>query len=185
MDRLDDGPVVVVSEDPDQTWALGAAIGRLVRAGDLILLHGDLGTGKTTLTQGIAAGLGVAEAIQSPTFTLVNEHDGLTPDGTPLRLYHLDLYRLAGEEDLAGIGFDEYVTPPDGVAVVEWPERAAALLPEAYLLVRLEPAGPDARRLIVEAVPPEGPYRRYPEGLRRTASDALAGDDRRPAERRS
>lgn len=185
MDTTDTGPVVVASEDPEQTRALGMAIAEMARVGDLLLLHGDLGAGKTTLTQGIAAGLGVAEAIQSPTFTLVNEHDGRTPDGAPLRLYHLDLYRLAGEEDLDGIGFDEYAAPPDGVAVVEWPERAAGLLPEAYLLVRLEPAGPDARRLIVEAVPPGGPYGRYLEGLRLTASDALAGDDRRPPERRS
>ncbi len=158
--------VEVVSESPERTWEVGACLGRLARRGDLILLHGDLGAGKTTLAQGIAGGMGVAEPVQSPTFTLVNEHDGAAPDVAPLRLYHLDLYRLAGEADLESFGFEQYLAPVDGVAVVEWPERAAAVLPEAYLLVRLAPAGAEARRITVEAVPAGGAYAGRLEALR-------------------
>ena len=148
----------VVSDSPRRTREIGEAIGRLARVGDVVLLDGDLGAGKTTLAQGIAAGLGVAEAVQSPTFTLANEHEGRSAAGVPLRLYHIDLYRLAGPEDLDGIGWDEYAMPADGVTVVEWPERAVGLLPDAYLLVRLEPAGPDRRRVTLISVPPDGPF---------------------------
>ena len=158
--------VALVSEDPERTREIGMHLGRGTRPGDLILLHGDLGAGKTTFTQGIARGMEIEEPVQSPTFTLVNEHDGRASDGSPLRLYHLDLYRLAGEADLESFGFEQYLAPVDGVAVVEWPERAAAVLPEAFLLVRLEPIGGDARRVVVEAVPPGGPYAGRPRALR-------------------
>ncbi len=156
----------LVSENPERSREIGACLGLVVRPGDLILLHGDLSAGKTTFTQGIARGVGVEDYVQSPTFTLVNEHDGTRPDGTPLRLYHLDLYRLAGEADLESFGFEQYLAPADGVAVVEWPERAATVLPEAYLLVRLAAVGADARRITIEAVPPEGVYVERLDALR-------------------
>jgi tRNA threonylcarbamoyladenosine biosynthesis protein TsaE len=154
----------LVSNSAEQTREIGARLGRRLRTGDLVLLHGDLGAGKTTLAQGIARGLGVADPVQSPTFTLVNEHlaggNGRPGDGGggPLRLYHLDLYRLAGDDDLDSFGFDDYLAPVDGVALVEWPERAVARLPAAYLLVRLEPLGEGKRRLAIEAVPADGRY---------------------------
>ena len=150
-----------MTHDEEATRAIGARLGRLARAGDLILLHGDLGAGKTTLTQGIARGLGIAEPVQSPTFTLVAEHNGRA-----LRLYRLDLYRLSGEADLDSFGFEDYLAPPDGVAVVEWPERAAGRLPDEYLLVRLEPHGEGRRRITVRAVPDDGPYARWLDALR-------------------
>jgi tRNA threonylcarbamoyladenosine biosynthesis protein TsaE len=154
-----------VSESTEQTRELGAALGRLLGPGDVVLLHGDLGSGKTTLTQGIAQGLSVREYVQSPTFTLVAEHDGRTADGVPVRLYHLDLYRLEGEDDLRSFGWDQYLAPVDGVTVVEWPERAGTWLPEEYLLVRLQVAGPDRRRIDVEAVPRSGRYGTMPTSL--------------------
>src|SRR5215210_4246279 len=132
------GKVDLTSEDEARTRNVGECLGRCLAAGDVILLHGDLGAGKTTLAQGIARGLGVGGYVQSPTFTLVHEHDGQTADGTPVRLYHLDLYRLSGEDDLDSFGYDEYLAPSDGVSVIEWPERAAGRLPGRYLLVRLE-----------------------------------------------
>jgi tRNA threonylcarbamoyladenosine biosynthesis protein TsaE len=147
-------PITLVTDSAEQTREIGARLGRLLRPGDVVLLHGDLGAGKTTLTQGIAQGLGVREQIQSPTFTLVAEHEGQTVEEAPIRLYHLDLYRLAGEEDLDSFGWEQYLAPVDGVAVVEWPERAGSWLPEEYLLVRLELDGADRRRVMVEAVPP-------------------------------
>jgi tRNA threonylcarbamoyladenosine biosynthesis protein TsaE len=142
-----------VTDSAEQTRELGARLGRLLRAGDVVLLHGDLGSGKTTLAQGIARGLGVRGYAHSPTFTLVAEHEGRTGDGEPIRLYHLDLYRLAGERDLDSFGWEDYLAPTDGVTVVEWPERAGSWLPEEYFLVRLEPVGADRRRLLVDAVP--------------------------------
>jgi len=164
----------LISNSAEQTREIGARLGRRLRTGDLVLLHGDLGAGKTTLAQGIARGLGVVDPVQSPTFTLVNEHeaDGEVPGEDAARLYHLDLYRLAGEDDLDSFGFDDYLAPADGVALVEWPERAAARLPDAYLLVRLEHLGDGKRRLMVEPVPRGGPYAQRLAGLGRELAGA-------------
>lgn len=168
----------IVSNSAEQTREIGSRLGRRLRRGDLVLLHGDLGAGKTTLAQGIARGLGVAVPVQSPTFTLVHEYEvELAPgeigaaDDAVGRFYHLDLYRLAGEDDLDSFGFDDFLAPADGVALVEWPERAATRLPNAYLLVRLGHLGEGKRRLVVEPVPPGGPYAARLAGLGR----ALAG----------
>lgn len=149
------GEVSFVSDSAERTQQVGVDLGRSLRVGDVVLLHGDLGAGKTTLAQGIARGLGVDEAVASPTFTLVNEYDGGCQDGGHLRLYHLDLYRLGGE-DLDEIGFDDYLAPADGVSLIEWPERAGARLPESYLLIRLELAGEERRRLTLCPVSARG-----------------------------
>ncbi len=158
----------LISTSAEQTRAIGERLGRRLRPEDLVLLHGDLGAGKTTLVQGIARGLGVAEPVQSPTFTLVNEHDGRTPDERPIRLYHLDLYRLVGDDtELDSFGFDDFLAPADGVGLVEWPERAAARLPESYLLVRLDTLGEGKRRLVIASVPPAAHYAAWLGELRR------------------
>jgi tRNA threonylcarbamoyladenosine biosynthesis protein TsaE len=150
--------ITYVTNSAIETRDFGATLGRLLRPGDVVLLHGDLGAGKTTLTQGIAQGLGVHEPIQSPTFTLVAEHTGETAEGEPINLYHLDLYRLAGEDDLDSFGWEQFLAPSDGISVVEWPERAGTWLPEDYLLVRLEPEGADRRRVTIEAIPANGRF---------------------------
>ena len=137
----------VISHSPDQTRWLGSRLGRLVRPGDVILLTGIFGSGKTTLVQGIARGLGVTGYVQSPTFTLVHEHPGRTADGRPVTLYHLDLYRLEGNEELVTFGYEDYFADPAGITVVEWPERLSAELPEEYLLVNLEYIADAKRRL--------------------------------------
>jgi tRNA threonylcarbamoyladenosine biosynthesis protein TsaE len=111
----------------------------------VVLLHGDLGAGKTTLTQGIAVGLGVQDYVQSPTFTLVSELQGVQ-----LTLYHLDLYRLNDEAELESFGYDQYLSPEDGVSVIEWPERAGEWLPDRYLLIELTSAGNDHRSIRFE-----------------------------------
>jgi len=154
-----------VTESDEATWAIGAAIGTLLPVGAVVLLHGDLGAGKTMLTQGIASGLGITEPIQSPTFTLVSEHQVSSPDDRSVRLYHLDLYRLDGEEDLASIGWETYLAPDDGVSVIEWPERAGDWLPDEYLLITLDHVGTDQRRLTIAAVPTYGAMARMLESL--------------------
>ncbi len=154
-----------LSADASETRAFGARLAQQLRVGDVVLLHGDLGAGKTTLTQGLAQGLGITEPVQSPTFTLVAEHVGFTADGGPVRLYHLDLYRLGGEEDLDDIGFDDLLAPADGISVIEWPERAGTWLPERYILVTIEPIREATRRLTLNtsnlgrdfAMPPIAP----------------------------
>jgi tRNA threonylcarbamoyladenosine biosynthesis protein TsaE len=138
--------VELVSTSPEQTRGIGERLGRLLRPGDVVLLNGDLGAGKTTLTQGIAAGFGVSEYVQSPTFTLVAEHEG----ASGRRLYHLDLYRLQDAADLESFGYEQYIDPVDGVSVIEWPERAGTWLPDAYLLIDFAIAGPSERRLRLE-----------------------------------
>lgn len=132
--------------------SLGLGLAAELQSGDVLLLHGDLGAGKTTLMQGIAAGLQVSEAVQSPTFGLAAEYDGMTADGSTVRLHHLDLYRLDTPAELEGLGFDRYVEPDDGITVIEWPERAIGWLPERYLLVSIAYAGPDDRSVTIRVV---------------------------------
>lgn len=164
--------VAVSSSSPEETRELGVRIGRRLRAGDLILLHADLGGGKTTLAQGIAMGLGVPGPVQSPTFTLAAEYDGIDAAGRPVKLYHLDLYRLTSTDELDTFGFDDYLAASDGVTIVEWPERAGALLFGPYLLIRLEITGVDQRRLTFQPVPNDGPYTEWLADLRRDLDPA-------------
>lgn len=148
--------------DPDATLRLGLALGQTAQAGDIILLSGDLGAGKTTLTQAIARGLGIEERVTSPTFSLLHEYDeGRVP------LYHFDLYRLT-EEDIAAQDFPAYWEEGDGLAVLEWSERLGALTPPERLDIHLEHAGDSrvatltargarARRWLSEIFPPSQP----------------------------
>ena len=142
----------IVTRSPDETAAIGEALASYLQNGDVVLLHGDLGAGKTTLAKGIASALGVEDVVSSPSFSLVNEYDTRLVAAVT-RLYHLDLYRLQSEDDLASIGFDDFMAPADGVTLVEWPERASTVLPERYLLVEIETVGSGSRRLSFVAIP--------------------------------
>ena len=122
--------------------AFGRDFAARLAEGDVVLLHGDLGAGKTTLTQGIAAGLGVRDAVQSPTFTLAQEHRGKS-----LKLYHVDLYRLDDPSELESMGYETYLEPADGVTVIEWPERAGEWLPQAFWLIQIAHLPGNNRRL--------------------------------------
>ena len=136
----------IITHSPAETVAVGRALAGYLLDGDMVLLHGDLGAGKTTLAKGIAAALGVGDVVSSPSFSLVNEYD-TGPAAAVSRLYHLDLYRLQDEGDLASIGFDDLVASAGSVVLVEWPERAATVLPERFLLIEIETVGSDYRRL--------------------------------------
>lgn len=142
-----------ISHSPDQTRRFGALIGRSLDRGDIVLLSGPLGAGKTALIQGIGAGLGVETEVRSPTFTLVVEHDAITADGKPAHLYHLDFYRIAGgTTEVEGIGFDEYLDDPEGILVIEWPQRAASILPDEYVLVELQHIADTKRRILLTPI---------------------------------
>lgn len=143
--------ITLVTSSPDETLQLGRRLARGLTSGDVVLLHGDLGSGKTTLAQGIIAGLGVAAPVPSPTFTLVNEYEGEATDGTSRPIYHLDLYRLTGDNDLESIGLGDYLAPTIGISIIEWPERAAAWLGGEYLLIEITTAGMQQRRMRISA----------------------------------
>ncbi len=137
----------IISHSPDQTRAIGAHLGKVVQRGSLLLLSGDIGAGKTTFVQGLARPLQTGDQIQSPTFTIVAEHAGTGADGKPLRLYHIDLYRIEGDSDLDSIGLDEYLSDPNGVTVIEWPERGRDWMPKEYLLIDLQTVSDSKRNL--------------------------------------
>lgn len=138
------------TENPEATQAIGRRIGEALQIGDLVLLAGTLGAGKTTLTQGIAWGAGVTEYAHSPTFVLVHEYAGNIP------IFHLDLYRFEGAasvDDLAEVedlGIDEMLET--GACVIEWAARAEALFPGDHLEITLaEGVSPDQRTLTLRA----------------------------------
>jgi tRNA threonylcarbamoyladenosine biosynthesis protein TsaE len=122
------GVARVIARDQQETGTIGATIGRMAKAGDLVLLTGDLGAGKTCLTQGIAAGLGVTERVFSPTFVLVREYKGRLP------LYHMDFYRLEKLQEISDLGLEDYLCGK-GVCSIEWAERGLPLMPEERLLI--------------------------------------------------
>lgn len=130
------------------TRALGRRIAAQLRPGDVVLLNGDLGAGKTTLVQGIGMALGTSERAQSPTFSLVV--DMPLPGGMILR--HIDLYRLDDLDELEALGFEDLSSDPEAIVLVEWPERAVGLLPVSYLLIELESSGVDRRSISVRPV---------------------------------
>ena len=127
----------------DQTRALGAAIASLARAGDLVLLAGDMGAGKTAFTQGFARGLGVTEQVVSPTFTLARQYDG-----TSLRLNHLDVYRLDHMQEAIDLGLSELIDDDSGVTVIEWGDVVIPALPADFLEIRLAYGFEDDERLL-------------------------------------
>ncbi len=135
----------IISHSAAQTQRLGMRLGTLLQGGELILLDGQLGTGKTTFAQGLAQGMDITEVINSPTFTLLKEYPGRprpgAQPGAPSRkgpaLYHFDLYRLDNPEEILYLGFEDYFYG-SGVCVVEWAQKAASLWPVEHLNIRMK-----------------------------------------------
>jgi tRNA threonylcarbamoyladenosine biosynthesis protein TsaE len=148
MPILDEHTLDFISHSPAQTRRFGARLGVLLQAGDVICMEGELGTGKTCLAQGIGQGMGVAEPITSPTFTLVAEHQPSSP--API-LYHIDLYRLneAVDEALA-FGLADYLLG-DGVCLIEWAERVQPALPDERLWITLRHLDVSKRSILMKA----------------------------------
>ncbi|MBB6714236.1 tRNA (adenosine(37)-N6)-threonylcarbamoyltransferase complex ATPase subunit type 1 TsaE [Clostridium gasigenes] len=116
----------------EKTTALGFNIGKLLNSGDIICLTGDLGTGKTHITKGIAKGLNIDDHITSPTFTIVNEYDT-----GRLKLFHFDVYRVNDPDEIYAIGFDDYIFS-DAVSIIEWANYIEEILPREYLHINIE-----------------------------------------------
>ncbi|MGD0787225.1 MAG: tRNA (adenosine(37)-N6)-threonylcarbamoyltransferase complex ATPase subunit type 1 TsaE [Terracidiphilus sp.] len=131
------------------TIEVGRKLASLLKPPQLLILRGDLGTGKTTLVKGIAEALDAAEAdeVTSPTFTLIHEYDG-AQGGKPVKLFHLDVYRLEGERQLETLGLDELLTP-DALALVEWGEKFKSIRKKSTGEIAITSAGGDARKITV------------------------------------
>lgn len=133
-----------ISNSELETTEFGEIIGKLAEPGQLILLSGDLGAGKTTLAQGIARGLTVDDDITSPTYNLINEYEGDLP------LYHMDLYRLEEDEELYDLGFEDYLDR-GGVIVIEWPDLVYDLIPPDFLYIKISKKDDNCREFSIEA----------------------------------
>ncbi len=137
------------SNSEKETIALGSRLGELCRAGDVVLLSGELGTGKTCFVKGMAAGLNVAEVPFSPSFVLVREYHGRLP------LYHMDFYRVENPWEVVELGINDYLNG-DGVCAIEWAERADTLLPDECMRVTISyvPSREVSRDVVFEATGP-------------------------------
>ena len=148
-ERLND---TVRTESPLETEAVGARTARaLLKTGrkPFVALYGDLGAGKTVFVRGLASVLSPGSRVKSPTYTLVNEYRR-----GPVPLFHFDLYRVSGAEELDGFGFEDYLSA--GICVAEWSEKLGGELPEDRVTVRIEKTEGDGRRITVEGLPMDG-----------------------------
>jgi tRNA threonylcarbamoyladenosine biosynthesis protein TsaE len=134
--------VEIISNSPLETEELGAQLGSLVLPGNLLALLGGLGTGKTCFVRGIVSSAAPQSShlVASPTFAIMNSYAGNIP------VYHFDFYRLAGDNDIAELGFDDYFHG-DGICVIEWSERLSDLLPDDYVTVQFEYSGDNRRQI--------------------------------------
>ena len=141
--------VIIETENPEETFALGQKIGRAATPGQVYTLTGDLGVGKTVFTQGVASGLGITEPVNSPTFTIVQVYE----EGR-LPFYHFDVYRIGDIEEMEEIGYDDYFFG-QGICLIEWAELIEEILPENRISITIEKdlsRGFDYRRITIEGL---------------------------------
>jgi len=150
-------PFLLVTHSPEETIELGVHLGEIARPGNVFLLSGNLGVGKTCLTQGIARGLGSPDNALSPTFVLMREIHGRLP------LYHIDLYRLDRLDEIADLGLDDYLYG-QGLCVIEWAEKGLGVLPLEHLMIKISYSG-DFERLF-ELIPCGRLYEKLLTGLK-------------------
>ena len=141
--------VIIETENPEETFALGQKIGRAATPGQVYTLTGDLGVGKTVFTQGVASGLGITEPVNSPTFTIVQVYE----EGR-LPFYHFDVYRIGDIEEMEEIGYDDYFFG-EGICLIEWAELIEEILTENRISITIEKdlsRGFDYRRITIEGL---------------------------------
>ncbi len=164
-------PLEVLSESEAETIVFGRKLGALLSAGDVVLLFAPFGAGKTHLTKGLAGALGVAETdVNSPSFVLINEYESDRAHGR-IPIYHVDLYRVETPDELATVGLDDVVAG-DGVAIIEWAERAAGRVPESHLAITIDHV--DETRRLIQLVPHGQRYQQLVQRLRSAEADALS-----------
>ena len=135
--------MIYLTNSPEQTEEVGAALSKVLSPGTVIAYRGDLGAGKTAFTRGLARGLGVTDPVTSPTYTIVNEYLG-----GRMPLFHFDMYRLHSSDDLWDIGWEDYLER-GGICAVEWSENVADAMEDA-ITVTIEKLGEDSRRITIE-----------------------------------
>lgn len=123
--------LILRTRSEEETESLGAKIGKVIFSPSCIALIGELGSGKTTLTRGIARGMGIENTVKSPSFVIINEYSG------PVPLYHFDLYRIDDPGQLVQLGYEEYFYSRKGVVVVEWADKILDFLPSQYLRIEM------------------------------------------------
>jgi tRNA threonylcarbamoyladenosine biosynthesis protein TsaE len=165
MPILDAHTLEFFSRSPEQTRRVGMRLGGLLRGGDVICLHGELGAGKTTLVQGLAQGWGSLDPVSSPTFIIVNIYR--RPDEG--QLFHMDAYRLDSAPEAAELDLDEMLA--QGSLLVEWPERIRKVLPDDYMWISFEYVTEENRQMLIRA---KGP--RYDDLLAELRRDVFGGD---------
>ena len=135
--------MIYISHSPEETIAFAQKVGKLLRKGDMIAYRGGLGAGKTTFTRGLAVGLGLPDNVTSPTYAIVNEYRG-----EEISLYHFDMYRIEGGEELESTGFCDYPRE-ESVFAVEWSENIAEELPDDTIYIDIENVDEDTRKITV------------------------------------
>ena len=128
--------MVLKTESEEQTLELGVALSSILKKGDVLLLHGELGAGKSVLTRGIALGMGISEPVTSPTFNIFNIYCG-----SKGKLYHFDLYRISDPDELFEIGFEDFISDGEAISVIEWPDIAKGSLPGNCIEVSINADG--------------------------------------------
>lgn len=141
----------ITTHSTGETRALGADTARAARPGSVIALKGDLGAGKTTFVQGFLEALGAEGPYVSPTFVIMKEYDLAAPSATDIRrVYHMDAYRIDDPEEIARLGFEEWIADPQGIVLVEWPEKIESLLPADTDTVSLRWVSDTEREVSIE-----------------------------------
>ena len=136
----------MISTSDAMTLQIGEDLGRKLQKGSVVSLRGSLGSGKTVLAKGIAKAIGIKEAIVSPTFTIVQEYDG-----SSMKMYHLDLYRLSGEDEFESMGGEEFLYP-DGITLIEWSEKIEDMLPEDTVYISITINEDQSRNIEIEGI---------------------------------
>ena len=138
---------IIITSSREDSEKFGEAFASALPVGSVVAMYGDLGAGKTVIARGFARGLGISEAVSSPTYTIVQEYD---IPGSSRRFYHLDLYRIADENAALGFGVDEFLSDPDAWTLLEWPSRIQGILPPEAITLSIEKLSEDERRITLE-----------------------------------
>ena len=141
----DNDKEIIITRSEEETEAVGRKLAQSLPLGSSVLLRGNLGAGKTVFSRGFANGLGITEPVSSPTYTIVQEYD--LPSGG--RLYHLDLYRISDVNAALAFGVDEFLDDPQGLALIEWPDRITGILPPDALSIEIEHLSDTERRITI------------------------------------
>ena len=147
MNTLEIKNQVISTGSREESEQFGEALARALPPGSVVAMYGTLGAGKTVIARGFARGLGIREAVSSPTYTIVQEYD--IPD-SDRRFYHLDLYRIADEQAALGFGVDEFLSDPDAWTLLEWPVRIAGILPPEVIKLHIEVIDENSRQITLE-----------------------------------